>query len=391
MGADRLDADCVIVGAGGAGLSLAVHLLDQGPDDLRVALLEPRTEYHRDRTWCFWDVEPHPFRSCVTHRWARWQVRAAGRGYTARSDRYPYCHLPSDAFYREALRRIDASPRMELRTGVRVEGIAEGAGGVTVESSEGPVRASMAFDSRPPRLDHPPAAGEVRLLQHFGGWMVRADRALFDPSTCTLMDFDVDQGDGVHFVYVLPFDPHTALVEDTWFTEAPWPRARYDRELARYLTDRFGAAAYEVTHTEGGVLPMTTEPFVSTPGSRVLRIGLGGGMAKASTGYAFSFIQRHSSALARRIGRGRLPDPVEVRSGWTRMLDRVFLKVLAERPAEAPDLFLRLFEGAPDDVVVRFLCERSSLQDDLRIMASLPAGPFAGAAWRARRLWLRRA
>lgn len=392
MNADPLDADCVIVGAGCAGLSLAVHLLDEGPADLRVMLLEPRTEYHRDRTWCFWDMEPHPFRSCVTHRWHRWQVRAAGRTHTARSDRYAYCHLPSDAFYREALRRIDASPRMELRTGVRVEGITEGSDGITVDSSEGPIRARMAFDSRPPQLAVPAAADEIRLLQHFGGWVVRTDRAVFDPGACTLMDFDVDQNEGVHFVYVLPFDAHTALVEDTWFTETPWTGSRYDRELSRYMTDRFGTAAYEVTHTESGVLPMTTEPFSSTTGSRVLHIGLGGGMAKASTGYAFSFIQRHSRALARRIAGGRLPpEPVDVRSAWTRMLDRVFLKVLAERPAEAPEIFLRLFEGAPDDVVVRFLCERSSMQDDLRIMASLPAGPFTGAAWRARRLWLRRA
>src|SRR5690606_29518390 len=55
------DADIVIVGAGLAGLSTAVHLLERGPADRHLTLVDPRTDFGRDRTWCSWALEPHPF------------------------------------------------------------------------------------------------------------------------------------------------------------------------------------------------------------------------------------------------------------------------------------------------------------------------------------------
>lgn len=381
------DADCIIVGAGCAGLSLAVHLLERGTD-LRVLLLEPRTEYVRDRTWCFWNVESHPFEACVDHRWDRWRVRSSREEHLGRSERYVYHHLPSDTFYDHALARVDAAPNVTLQRGVRVTSIDEGEDGVRVGTSAGELHAPVVLDSRPPRWDGPVPPGEVRFLQHFRGWVVRTDRPAFDPGECTLMDFDVDQSDGIHFVYTLPFDAHTALVEDTWFSPSPWGWERYERELERYLGEHI-AGGYQVLHTEGGVLPMTTEPLVPAVGKRVHRIGLAGGLAKPSTGYAFLFIQRHCRALARELGGGGLPRAAPPRDPWTRMLDRVFLWVLEERPEQAPDLFLQLFRRTPDDVVVRFLCEASTRLDDLRVMASLPPTPFTRAAWRARHLWMR--
>ncbi|WP_146069326.1 lycopene cyclase family protein, partial [Cryobacterium sp. Y11] len=51
-----VDADLVILGAGLAGLTLAARLARErsGP---RVVLLEPRTAYRDDRSWCFWRPE----------------------------------------------------------------------------------------------------------------------------------------------------------------------------------------------------------------------------------------------------------------------------------------------------------------------------------------------
>ena len=65
------DADVLILGGGCAGLSLATALAEQH-SDLRVQILEARTTYVRDRTWCLWNTEPHPFQHCVTHRWHSW-------------------------------------------------------------------------------------------------------------------------------------------------------------------------------------------------------------------------------------------------------------------------------------------------------------------------------
>ena len=49
--------DYVIVGGGCAGLSLAYELeIHEKLKDKTLAIIEPRDEYKRDKTWSFWKV-----------------------------------------------------------------------------------------------------------------------------------------------------------------------------------------------------------------------------------------------------------------------------------------------------------------------------------------------
>ena len=58
--------DYVIIGGGCAGLSLAYELdLHQKLNEKTLAIVEPRTEYKRDKTWSFWKVSSHNFEDCV--------------------------------------------------------------------------------------------------------------------------------------------------------------------------------------------------------------------------------------------------------------------------------------------------------------------------------------
>ena len=61
-----------ILGGGCAGLSLGSALAERG---VVATILERRKSYVRDRTWCFWNVQPHRFDEAITHRWSRWAVR----------------------------------------------------------------------------------------------------------------------------------------------------------------------------------------------------------------------------------------------------------------------------------------------------------------------------
>ena len=385
----------MIVGAGAAGLSIAAHMSLQGRTrSLRVLLLEPRLAYFRDRTWCFWNVIGHPFEECVSHRWPTWRVSSSGRSIDRSWPGLSYQHLPADAFYGRALALLEADPNVELRLGVTVDRLEQGPQRtplVTAITGTGPVTARLALDTRPRKarvaIADDPGSGVGRLLQHFHGQTVRVESPLFQPGIATIMDF-FEARTGVHFIYLLPYDERTALVEDTWFSKQPLPVEEYQAEISGYLAARFGVTRYETLHSETGAIPMDPEPAPAPDGPRIIDAGIRGGAARPSTGYAFLAIQRHADAVAKRLAgwtgdpSGEPPRLREYYSPRSRFLDRVFVSHLARNPERGPELFFRMFERVRPDALVRFLFDGGRLADDLRVMAALPAAPLIGETFR---------
>ncbi|MBU3749298.1 MAG: hypothetical protein FGM52_02395 [Mycobacterium sp.] len=386
-----LDADVVIAGAGLSGLSLAVALLDAGlPDDARVVLVDPReTLSGEDRTWCFFDVVPHAFESAITHRWSRWRVRNGVHEVTRSAPGVAYCRIPGERFYALALERLAAaSRRVEIVRGETVESFSGRGAHVDVHTGAGVLRARLAMDSRPPSLTHATDEGkDVHLLQHFRGRIVRSAEAVFGVDTATLMDFDVSQDDGIHFIYVLPLDAHTALVESTFFTARLLPDAVYETAIESWLTRRHPGAVFQTISHERGVIPMTTKPFDAWPNPRIVAIGTAGGHVKPSSGYAFLAVQRFVQEFAPRVVHalrvGGLAEPPAARSPRTTALDTIFLSYLRSCPDRAPDTFYRLFERVPPGVLVRFLSDTGTLADDLTVMAKSDSPRLALEAIRA--------
>ncbi len=379
----RLDADVLIVGAGCAGLSLAWHLAEQRFDG-RVVLVDRRTSYERDRTFCFWNAEPNPFAHLASHRWPRWRVRDAEKGawIEQRAPGLAYHHVPADTFYRHVRARIE--PDMELRLGVRVGEVEQDR--VRVDGAD--LRARIVFDSRP--RSSPNDAREIVLLQHFEGWHVRTEPAVFDPEVATLMDFGVSQEHGLHFMYVLPYSEIEALVESTFFSPRVVCDEVYHASIERYLREELGAEHFEILHRERGVIPMSTEAMSIREGERLYRIGLAGGMAKPSTGYAFAAIQRFSAEMARRMKREELPDPPEPRPWRAKALDRIFLSHLARNKERGPAMLTALFARVDPVVLVRFLSDVATPSETVAVMRAMPFLPLTAETLRSPRVWLRR-
>jgi lycopene beta-cyclase len=387
--------DLVIAGAGCAGLSLAAHVAVRAPHR-RVVVIDPRTTFGRDRTWCYWDVHEHLFAEAATHRWAQWRVAGRGADVVCTSARYAYHHVPADAFYRAALARLARAPNVELALGERVTRVVDTGAAVVVETCRRRLRATALFDSRPPAAvanAHAAEPGAVRLVQHFAGAFVRADRPVFEPGTATLMDFAADAGPAVDgaaeiaFTYVLPFDAREALVESTVIAAGAPAPGEHERRISGFLARRWPGVAFTTVATEGGAIPMATPAVPRRPSPRVYRIGIAGGLAKPSTGYAFLAIQRDASELARRLARDELPLPPAPRGRRATFLDRVFLSYLRRRPREAAELFAHLFARTDPDALVRFLSDTGSLADQVRVASALPFLPFAAEAVRSHRTW----
>ena len=386
-----LDAEVIIAGAGLSGLSLAVALLDAGlPGDARIVLVDPReTLSGADRTWSFFDLVPHAFESAVAHRWSRWRVRHDGEEVVRSAPGISYCSIPGERFYEVALERLAAAgDRVQFVLGDTVEHLQDRGDHIEVHTRTGVLRARLAMDSRPPSLKPgPDDSDNVYLWQHFRGRVVRSQEPAFEPDVATLMDFDVTQAHGVHFVYVLPFDAHTALVESTFFTEELLADAVYEEAIDTWLARRRPGVAFETVSHESGVIPMTTATFDPWPSPRIVRIGTAGGQVKPSTGYAFLAVQRFVSEFAPKVVAalrdGGVVEPPAARGARTTALDTIFLSYLRSRPERGPGTFFRLFERVPAAVLARFLSDTGTLADDLTVMRKSDSPRLAFETFRA--------
>ena len=374
----------VILGAGCAGLSLCYYLLELGVES-PILILDQKQSFTDDRTWCFWDVESTPFSHLAIHSWSSWSINAGGRSVLQTTGRYPYLCITGADFYEYALDHLASHENVTLRLGESVEGYKEHAKETYVRTSAGCYTARYVLDGRGLAPGSPTfeAARQEScwLPQKFLGLRLRADKDVFDPEVCTLMDFSVDQGRGLRFGYVLPFSGREALVENVYLSDAEISSEEHRRELAGYLKDSYGLslAEYTVEGEERGFIPMTDYRFGRRLGERAYSIGMLGGESRPSTGYTFLRIQRYCRRLARSLVSGAaVPERVDSRRYG--LLDGIFLRFMLRYPERCPDVYHRMFSRVSPDVLVRFLTEKSSLTDELRVVMAMPKAPFIGLA-----------
>lgn len=379
--------DVAVIGAGCSGLATAVHL-DALPGDRSVLVLEGRSDAD-PRSWCCWDDGSDPLAEARSASWERWEVRTDHGTSVGTDPDHPY------VLVRAADRRAVAERRLARRgstvvvDGTPVTSVDVTSGDLTVRTRGGSVRAAAVLDARGPRCPEHVPDGRVLLHQRFVGQWVTADRPVFDPSTVTLMDFSgQDQSDRVHFVYVLPVSPTEALVESTVFTRDPADPTDHRAEIAAYVARRWHltAADWHVREEEQGCIPMTDVPTAAPTGRDGDRWHPTGAVAsvvgttRPSSGYGFARSNRHGAVVAGHLAAGT-PVPAFEDRVRTRFLDTVFLRFLRDRPDQAAETFRRLV-ALPGPLVVRFMSERSTLADDLRIVLALQRGPFLAAAGR---------
>ncbi len=365
----------IILGAGCAGLSLAWYLLEAGIKE-PILLLDQRREYKNDRTWCYWSVEPTPFDDLTNFSWKSWEVFSdQSQSAVSDSTSYPYLYLSSERFYHRVLNRLKESPQVTLRLGQQLQGYEEVRGKVVVHTTDGSYTGRQLFTSVAQPAPLPKSGETQQWLQHFRGQRIQTNRPVFNSNRLTLMDHRVSQKDGPHFVYLLPFSPTQALVENTYFFSAEVSQARHRTEIADYLSRIYQLKLwdYEVVDEEAGAVPMGKYEISRPRNGLVRSIGVASGAARPATGYAFLRIQRQCRQIAECAASGK-PLPVTEQVFGSRkydLFDEIMLRVLRKSPQLAPAFFTALFRGASPDSVVRFLSEQSSLTDDLRIIRAL--------------------
>lgn len=377
--------DLVILGGGCAGLSLAVALakLDR-PDSrvLKVMVLEQRTRYVNDRTWCFFMDLTSPAQHQVQHQWQTLRVTTQQHSVTFDCGATPYLMLSSGQFYGDAHNLIAQSDRIAVHTGTTVTSEPEKRGDLwSIGTSAGIVESRYVVDTRP--MSRPTRGGAV-MWQSFYGQEVECAQGVFNAVCGELMDFSAARAcgalaafpDAVCFVYVLPSSGTRALIEFTVFGPDPLGPDAFRQVQARAVAQRVGNAAFKVLHTEHGVLPMGARAMPPSRDISYVRAGLTAGGARPSTGYAFARIQRWAAACADALASGQAPTG-HAPDGWAQhAMDTLFLNVVRAHPQLAPDLFMALFEGVDTKRMIRFLSDHGTLSDYAAVVAALPPWPF---------------
>lgn len=347
-------------------------------DDKQILVVDKAPKTANDRTWCFWEQGEGLFESLVYRQWNAVDFYSTSFSQALPLVPYKYKMIRGIDFYNHVQDLAKEKNNIQflyepvLQTGTK-DHIA------FVELPSGTYTAEYVFNSI---LFQQPQIGETEymLLQHFKGWVVETEQPVFNPQKATFMDFRVSQEAGTTFMYVLPLSEKAALVEYTLFTEQLLPQEKYERELRAYLQTWLGVENFKIEHEEFGIIPMTNHVFPTAKG-KVMYIGIAGGQAKGSSGYAFQFIQKKTKSIVDSLVQHRSPSAaIGFAERKFRFYDSVLLNVLHHRTLNGDTIFASIFQKNPTARVLRFLDNESSVWDDLNIMNSVPAGIFLKAA-----------
>lgn len=367
----------MLLAGGGLANGLIAYRLAQLRPEVSVKLVEGGDSLGGRHTWSFFDTDIESaddwIRVFVAKSWGTYEVRFPKRRRRVVS---AYRSISSKRFHEVLTAQL--GDRIVLNAQI------ETLGSDWVSLADGRrLTADLVIDGRGPTASHDLILG----YQKFLGQTVRlaADHGLDAP---IIMDATVDQTDGYRFIYVLPWDARTLLIEDTRYTDNP-DFARDDLRIgvSDYARAQ-GWAVEAVLEEEDGVLPVALDGNIAAHWRRAeghILSGLRAALFHPTTGYSFP----DATALADAIcGLTVIDGPSVERLIRERSIqlwrDRAFFRLLnrmlfrAAPPAERYRVLER-FYGLPEALIARFYAARLTRLDKLRILSGKPPVPIRAA------------
>ncbi|WP_122464811.1 lycopene beta-cyclase CrtY [Brevundimonas lutea] len=371
------EAPLLLVGGGLANGLIAWRLAETRPE-VPVRVLEAADRLGGVHTWSFFQSDLTEGQRAwidplIAHRWPGYEVRFPSH---SRRLTTPYASVTAERFHQRLIERLGA--RVTLGAAVT----ALGADHVVLGSGE-TLRGRAVIDGRGPGATPDLALG----FQKFVGqeWRLSQPHGLTQP---IVMDATVSQEDGYRFVYVLPFDDRTVLVEDTRYTDGDALDAEAYREgVRRWLSDA-GWTPETLIREEHGVLPVALDGDLEAHWDRQDASALSGlraGLFHPTTGYSLPDAVRAADLIA------ALPviDTVTVSAAlrdhalrlWRerafyRLLNRMLFRAAAPHQRRR---ILERFYRLPQPLIERFYAGRATLGDKARILAGKPPVPIGRA------------
>ncbi len=372
--------DYIICGSGCAGLSLLYNILKNNHlNKKRILVIDELDKNTNDRTWCFWEKEIGLFEKIVFSKWEKIGLNDSDKLAFYNISPFQYKMIRALDFYNFVLDFSKKFNNVEF-SNEKVKRVYNEFEKAFVETESETYNAKFVFNSI--LFEKEKYITKNSLLQHFKGIEIETENNYFDSTIATFMDFNISQHNGHSFVYVLPSSPKKALIEFTVFSKQILSETEYDEGLNNYLQHNLKIFDYKIVHLEMGVIPMTDYVF-PTHEKNIINIGTVAGWVKASSGFAFSNIQKRTKAIVALLAQDK--NPILKRSFTDKkfhLYDSVLLEVLTKNKLKAAEIFTAIFKKNPAERVLRFLNNDTNIWEDLKIMQSVPTMIFLPIAFK---------
>ncbi len=371
---DRVD---LLLAGGGLANGLIAYRLAQKRPEVSFRLVEGGARLGGRHTWSFFETDLGPqadwIDPFVSRSWDRYEVRFPRR---RRQLACGYRSISSERFHDV----LTAALGERVRTSAPIASL--GAQTAILETGER-LDAALTLDGRGPGAMPDLVLG----YQKFVGQTVRlnAGHGLAGP---IIMDATVDQKDGYRFLYVLPWDADTLLIEDTRYTDGDaLDRDDMRRGIADYAAAQ-GWAIDAVLAEEQGVLPVALDGDIQAHWRRaggLTLTGLRAALFHPTTGYSLPDAVALAEAICdlEVIDAASVSALVRARSirlwrerGFFRLLNRMLFR--AARPGERYRVLER-FYGLAEPLIGRFYAANLTGLDKLRLVSGKPPVPVGAA------------
>ncbi|MFN5627810.1 MAG: lycopene cyclase family protein, partial [Bacteroidota bacterium] len=374
--------DFIFIGLGASNSLILLSLIKEAcVANKKIAIIEPELKNKNDKTYCFWadpnDSIVKDLKQIISYNYTSIEVN---RSVLQNIQNQPYYYIKSIDLYNHTL---DALLKLTIpiyRQAV-VEVVCNDDDLYSIKTDCGEFESNYIFDSRPPQANQI-GKDDIYLNQSFYGLHIRCKNEVFNASTFLMMDFNVDQDKYTQFLYTLPFSAHEALIELTRFgiekIEIEYAKKILDNKLKNSYGD------YEILSDEAGCIPMTTfiNPYNKFNG--VLNTGASANLIKPSTGYGFKNMYEFAIIVTERIKdeNFKLFNQIALnKKKRFRFYDNLLLIILLLWPGEGYKIFTKLFKSQNIHRIFKFLDEKTSLSQEIKIFSTLPIIPFLRALY----------
>ena len=330
----------------------------------KILVLDPETKYENNKTFCFWSEKNkdiyQDYEKIISKSWKKIKINDFD---SEEINPLEYHHIESSKLY-DLSRKIIEQNNIDL-IHESVINISQNKEMFSVETENKNYTSNWIIDSRP--IDFKEIKNNKYLIyQSFFGLKVRLKNTFFKEDTYHMMDFRVDQANETQFVYILPYDKHSALVELTRFGKEIIDLEYSKNILDQYIKSNYGE--YEVVDQEKGLIPMSFESPTKSGNKKWIDIGTRAGAVKPSTGYAFKSMVNH----AKEICKNNKLDKVEIKNkSRFKIYDQLLLIILYLWPNKGKPIFERLYQTQTSKFILKFLDEKSTLKNEINMFSKL--------------------